>query len=164
MEFSGADIRRIYGNLFFVLPEEEETPAEENTTLPTLPHTLFEKGGEVNWKMKPEAKLALILSKAEFSNRTLTTWLKEQILHAGIDTNFIGFGVGQDQEEYWNLTTMPVQVGLVFTHVGQSLPAQVQWEQRECFIVGKLADLSAQPDQLPTFQTLLQRVKFLSGT
>jgi len=108
MQLSPSDILRLYGKKLFILEEKEQStsPNEQEVKRPQIAATepakevdavqapsLFSSGAPVIWKMKPEAKLALILHKSEFTNRELTGLLKASLVKAGINPALVGFGV-----------------------------------------------------------------------
>ena len=171
MEFTSSDILRLYGKQIFILPnvpsasEEESLIEEENTpeTEPPVkefgrPDTSFlTNGNPIDWKMKPESKLALILRSDEFSNKELTGILKKAILEAGVDTRQVGFGVLEKESTQWNVTDMPVSAGLMF----EESPLEqgiFEVENKKIFFVKKLAQLKDSADEFKALVGNLKKV------
>ncbi|MEO1448689.1 MAG: hypothetical protein AAFV07_04130 [Bacteroidota bacterium] len=187
MDFSREDIARLYGSRLFILSGEGEAavsaPVEEKAEatapeppkpapepvvekVPTPPEpkiqepTLLVEGFPAVWKMKREAKLALILHEEEFKNKDLTSRLKNMVVEAGIPTGEIGFGVIQTNATSLDLRDMPVEKGIIFgppPGVGSS-PAV--WRGKTWYLTHKLAtasDPDAQAHMQNTLKALLSQ-------
>jgi hypothetical protein len=152
MKLSPADIKRLYGERFFLVPEPEAR--EEKVVLPNEPEEKepqtpeiqvdrdFEQGPAVIWKMRAKAKLAIVLRQKEFHDRSLTNVLKQAIVDAGIDTQMIGFGVMEDEDQACNLSDMTVDLALVCDHLQSDwadMPVFLQ--QKQLWITSNLREI-----------------------
>ena len=152
MKLSPADIKRLYGERFFLVPEPQKTekpalpseePEGEKLQTPTVQvDQVFEQGPAVVWKMRAKAKLAIVLRKQEFHDRSLTNVLKQAILDAGIDTQMIGFGVMEDETQECNLADMAVDLALICDHLQSEWPEMpVVLNQKKVWISRKLHEI-----------------------
>lgn len=129
MHLTPQDVKRLYGSILFRLPEQVMTapaaeesaapqpPAQEPTTRPEpepAPTDWLTQGSAITWKMRDGARLALVLTQAEFSNRELTGQLKQAVVAAGIAPGEVGFGIYDPQAEAWNFSDMPVPQAVIF--------------------------------------------------
>ncbi|MEM9987778.1 MAG: hypothetical protein AAF804_22030 [Bacteroidota bacterium] len=136
MQFSTQDVYRLYGSLLFDLKKEDAQPPLEKKDSATegvtdLPDhspdpARFQGGKAVDWKMKPTAKLALVLSEEEFVNRSLTGILKQAVLDAGISTQDIGFGVYDAGASSWDFREQPVSLAVVCGACAGALTSRLQ--------------------------------------
>lgn len=110
-----------------------------------LYHEFFMEGELVNWKMKPQTQLVLILQQKEFSDRSLTASLKNYIVEAGIPINVIGFGVIPDEAKKLNCSDMKPDVGVVFQLFGKKLPSPMEINGKSLFAVADLALINSKP-------------------
>jgi len=129
MEFRAEDIKRLYGKRFFQLPDLEKGETSETKEIPSVtqapapedkeepepidPTTFLLGGDAIDWKMKPAARLSLVLDAETFADRQLTSHLKQAVLEAGIDVKGIGFGVFPTNSQKWDFTDMPVGYGII---------------------------------------------------
>ncbi len=136
MQFSTQDIQRLYGSILFDLktgdvPSLIEEVAPENKSVediqdsPPVP-SLFQGGTSVIWKMRPTAKLALVLSEEEFANRKLTSMLKQAVLDAGLSTQDIGFGIYDARASSWDFREQSVSRAVVCGACAGKLTATLQ--------------------------------------
>lgn len=156
MKLSSADIRRLYGEKLFILPEKEHVSTEEISEVqkieekvvpeilpqkPAPPPDLSPLKGDqsIIWKMKTGAKLALILHKAEFTNRELTAILKNAIVKAGIDPAWVGFGVIAEKGKALNLEDMSVNLALICDNFGGSLPSPLMLNDKKIWLSSNLS-------------------------
>ncbi|MDX1906285.1 MAG: hypothetical protein SF053_04565 [Bacteroidia bacterium] len=158
---SPADVLRLYGDRIFIVPDEKGVSIPEpvrNTLVPepvvTIPQapaaapapvqedplTVLGKIG-VEWKMKPQATLALILPEATFNDRALTGKLREWIVSAGIDTASVGFGV--IKPVLTTLADMPVPKGLIFGGPATTLPSPARVQDQLFIFLPSLESLAA---------------------
>ncbi|MEZ4825074.1 MAG: hypothetical protein R3C61_02095 [Bacteroidia bacterium] len=131
MQLSHEDIARLYGQYLFIIPEElaaneenitinkEEHTPEPVTPLPVPDFSVLKRGAKVEWKLKPDSQLVLVLSVADFSDKKLTGFLKTCIDAAGVQTAHVGFGIFDPAAESWDLSDIPVKRGWFF---GADLP------------------------------------------
>lgn len=166
MKLSPADIKRLYGDKLFILPEPEkpqpaaepvqEVAEEENVEVaaapaveavveevkeevaPVIDLSPLQSGQQPVWKMKPGARLALILHKSEFSNKALTGLLKESMLNAAIDLTQIGFGVVEDGVTSVNLNEMGVPFAVLCNKLGGSLNSPVEMDGKKIWLSPQL--------------------------
>lgn len=167
MDFSREDIARLYGSRLFILsgetegllaPPAQEKPEAEGAPVAKEPEpapqpekpapppepkapepTLLIEGFPAVWKMKRDAKLALILHEAEFKDKELTSKLKNMVVEAGIPTGEIGFGVIQTNSTSLDLRDMPVEKGIIFgPPPGMDLTPAV-WRNKSWQLTYKLA-------------------------
>ena len=174
MEFTSSDIRRLYGKRLFILPdapaepevasvieEKADTVSQSEPQEAVAPDTSFLTGGSaIDWKMKPDARLALILRPEEFSNKELTGQLKKAIVAAGIDTKLVGFGVLEKDSTNWDITNMPVDLAVFF----ENAPTEAQMfevEEKKVFFSERLAHLAKAPEGLNTLTTILSHINTL---
>jgi hypothetical protein len=184
MQLTPADIKRLYGSQFWILPEsglavapapmtKEEAaavapepkpepapqPAAEPATPPAPSYPFLEIGATATWKMKAKATLALILHKDEYLNRNLTQRLQQAVVAAGIDTSLIGFGILEGEGPTWNLLDMPVNTGVLFHDLDGRFKGVVE-HKHKCFIHSPaLADLAAEPDLTPKLRQALREAQ-----
>ena len=172
MKLSSADIRRLYGEKLFILAEKESAPTEEKSEIQKLeeekpigeapqkikplPNLSPLKGEQrIIWKMKPGAKLALILHKSEFTNRELTGILKSAIVKAGIDPAWVGFGVIEEKEKTLNLEDMLVNLALICDNFGGSLSSPVMLEDKKIWLSSNLSSLAKDTAMLADLEASL---------
>lgn len=147
MKLSKANIRELYGDKVFIIPDQqkdlsvastEEAPQSEvqaakvESPEPEAPKAIVEEsapaprpkassslqeGSPVQWKMRPTSTMALVLTAAEFGNKMVTNGLKQLVLDAGINPKEIGFGVLEEGQEQWDFSEMPVPVAVVFNPI-----------------------------------------------
>ena len=192
MDFQAEDIRRLYGELLFLVPAEGEAtetparpvestpiaasitaepdpmPAEEPVAVPQPepepPGAAYLlEGPMVDWKMKPQAKFALVLSATEFSDRDLTRQLRDMVLAAGLDANLIGFGVLPAGSDRWNFAGMPVDLAIVCYTFPERLPQPVSLGGKQFFVAAPLAQLTTDDRYRQAMDRLLSRVRELLG-
>ncbi|MEM6802029.1 MAG: hypothetical protein AAF696_11540 [Bacteroidota bacterium] len=172
MKLSSADIRRLYGEKLFILAEKEASPTEEVAEVPKpevkeapaivppkkepLPDLSPLKGDQaIIWKMKAGAKLALILHKSEFSNRELTSILKNAIVKAGIDPAWVGFGVIAEEGKALKLTDMSVNLALICDTFEGSLPSPAMFENKKIWLSANLSLIAKNPAMLADLEASL---------
>lgn len=159
MEFTRDDIQRLYGRVFFMLPEAE-APARE-AVLPPADPAWLSGGPAVNWKMKPQARLALILSQAEFNDRTLTGQLKKWVEAAQVPTDLIGFGVVDSAGLPVDVRKMPVNTGILFFEAPSSASPSLQVGGKDFFLAGTLSQGVQGAGEPTRVIQALQQAKFL---
>ncbi len=157
MKLSISSIRRLYGPRLYLLREE----ANEDTSQIMPPPGLFIEGDAIDWKMKPDSQLSLILKHSEFSHKELIPLLKSMVLKAQIPTDLIGFGVFSESSTRISLKDMPTPSGVLFGPPGERLPGSLRVEDRDLFVLPSLQDISEQLDHIDLAIQTLQRAKFL---
>ena len=150
MDLSPQDVLRLYGkHLFVINPPQQpqaagDAPIEEQPAAPTMPAVppAFLKGGKpINWKLKPESTLALILAEPEFKNKDLTALLKQCMIQSGVALDKIGFGVFDAGCTHFDLSDLPTPLGIMFGAFPAGTDAPVQWETKTVFGAQSLAAL-----------------------
>ena len=156
MDFSQQDLRRLYGKQFFLIPEElegQKTPIQEpkanissEETLPNQPEEVAPKlpdwlGDQaIDWKLKPQARVAFVLQESEFTNRDLTTFFKGKVVEAHIDLKEIGFGVLPPAAAGWNFSDSPVPLVLLCQEADIDYSQPYPVEQVSVFVAPKLQE------------------------
>lgn len=161
MKLSRTDIGYLYGNTFYLIPEGiSSNKQQEDPSLKT-----FFQGSNITWKIKSQSKIALILEETEFSNRNLTNSLKSLILQANISPTQIGFGIIQQIDHNFDLTDMPMKIGVFFggfTDSAQAeLPSSLSLADKDLFFTKKMSQITASDSLQAEVITMLKRVKFL---
>jgi len=186
MKLSPADIKRLYGDKLFILPEPEKTEAvaepvqeakEETVEVPIAVPSVeavveevkeeatpvidlspLQSGQQPVWKMKPGARLALILHKSEFSNKALTTLLKESMIKAAIDLKQIGFGVVEDNASSLDLSEMGVSFAVLCNKLGGKLSSPVEMNGKKIWLSPKLAEANAEAAAKAELETIMKEI------
>lgn len=139
MNFTSKDVQRLYGKKLFLI-EEEETKSLEATI------SVWDSDGEsATWYMKPNAKLALILSQSEFRNKSLTQQLKTCVQEAKIPPEEVGFGMLPDQPKGINLGDIPTGKGLLFWVDDADQIQESAQNEKSVFLVPKLQEIISFP-------------------
>lgn len=142
MNLTPQDVKLLYGSLLFRMEDQtvsEETPKEE---LPTVPPEFLKSGHSIDWKLKPDSQLALIIRKSEFGNKELTGLLKQCMVQSGVSLKKIGFGVFDDGVSEFNLMDMPTSAGILFSAFPEQLSQPVEWNGKHVFGADPLESLS----------------------
>ncbi|RMG56111.1 MAG: hypothetical protein D6722_26950 [Bacteroidetes bacterium] len=188
MDLQAEDIRLLYGELLFLVPAEgeeipvpeppAEAPRSEMTVEEPEPEVIVEEpqaepeppgaaylleGPMVDWKMKPQAKVALVLSALEFSDRDLTRQLRDMVLAADLDANLIGFGVLPAGSDRWNFAGMPVDLAIVCHTFPERLPQPVSLGGKQFFVAAPLTQIAADDRYRQAMDRLLARVRQALG-
>lgn len=185
MKLSPADIKRLYGDKLYILPEQEKVPpsvqpspeekeeqpiVEEAPSLEAVKEDVLEEqeavmdlsplksGQQPVWKMKPGARLALILHASEFSNKALTTLLKESMVKAAIDLKQIGFGVIEDDASSLDLSQMGVPFAVLCNKLGGNLNSPVEMTGKKIWLSPRLAEANAEAAAKAELETIMNEV------
>ncbi|MEL6252440.1 MAG: hypothetical protein AAFR87_10560 [Bacteroidota bacterium] len=180
MKLSPADIKRLYGDKLFILPEPERVEAiakpqveekeESSPALETVIEEVQEKkvaaidlsslqsGQKPVWKMKPGARLALILRKSEFTNKALTGILKESMVKAAINLKHIGFGVIEDQVTSLDLSDMGVPFAVLCDKLDQKLNSPVEMELKKIWLSPSLANVASDPSAKTELDSIMKEI------
>ena len=110
MDFTTTDVKRLYGPIFFEVQEEEEAQ-DTISSKDKVDISVFTQGPLVDWKLKSASSIALVIHEREFSNKTLTTFLKQAMIEAGIPLEKVGFGVISGNEKQYDFSEMPLSSG-----------------------------------------------------
>jgi len=142
MNLTPQDVKLLYGSLLFRMetPGESEEPQAEE--LPTVPPEFLKSGHKIDWKLKEDSQLALIIRKSEFGNKELTGLLKQCMVQSGVSLQKIGFGVFEDGVSEFNLMDMPTPAGILFSVLPQQMPQPVEWNDKHVFGADPLESLS----------------------
>ncbi len=167
MEFTSEDIRRLYGSVLYLVPQATPTQettgerhAEPVTLLPPVepeapqepvvtpeppskaPAVWLSQGSHPIWKMKPEAKMAILLSEAEIANRDLTTRLRKAVERVGLDRSLVGFGEFQGVTDF-QVTDCPVDRILICSELQAPVEVPHQVEGKSCWFAPPLTAAAA---------------------
>ncbi|MEZ4776361.1 MAG: hypothetical protein R3D00_24515 [Bacteroidia bacterium] len=151
MDFSTEDISRLYGQYLFVVAQDDLTEIEQaseikNENYPepaddqsVLDFSIVTSGSAIDWKLKQTSQLVLVLSQKEFTDKSLTGFLKQCIIEAAVNTDQVGFGILDPTAESWNFSDLPVSFAWVF---GTTLsPQTITLNDNTLFIHPPLAGL-----------------------
>ena len=178
MDFTPEDVRRLYGPRLFLLPDAlaaspQSVPVEAaEAAAPSPPEpavtaeapaapdpAIFAAGSAIDWKMKANANLALVLTAAEFSNRELTALLKQAVLDAGVNVARIGFGIYESEAPNWNFGSMPVSVAVVCGACAGYLSQPLTVADKQLFPAPLLSDAARHPDQRAQLGWVLRQAR-----
>ena len=160
MKFTLQDIKNLYGDYLYVL--KEDAPIQEVSSIVAEAETqLFQEGVNVNWKMKPNSKLALVLSQEEFENADFTSQLKQWVLQAELDTKGIGFGIIPKGAEAIHFTDMPVEIAVVFGPPEAPGVDSITIDKKDIFILPPISLLLTDASGPQRAISTLQQAKFL---
>lgn len=143
MNLTPQDVKLLYGSLLFRMEisteNEEATPEIEQ---PTVPPEFLKSGHSIDWKLKPDSQLALIIRKSEFENKELTGLLKQCMVQSGVSLKKIGFGVFNDGVSEFNLMDIPTSAGILFSAFPKQVSQPVEWKDKHIFGAAPLESLS----------------------
>ncbi len=146
------------------LPIAEEPQAKETQPIETLPapeatvQSELTSGAPVVWKMRANARIAMVMPEADFKNRAMTIILKDCVERAGMETQFIGFGVLKSDESAFDFSKQPVPFSLVFSP-GVSEKQMIQLEGgQEIYPMPGLIDIIMQQEKQAELILLLQQL------
>lgn len=175
MHLTPEDVKRLYGARLYLLPEDQaalpaDSPAAETTQAPSVEPTppdspavpdpqRFLAGSAIDWKMKPNANLALVLTQAEFDTRELTALLKQAVLNAGVNVARIGFGIYEAEAESWDFGSMPVEVAVICGGCAGQLPEALQAQGKYLLPAPALAEVSRSPGQQAQLEVVLRQAQ-----
>lgn len=178
MDFTPEDVKRLYGSRLFLLPDDPaasplSVPTEhaEATTTATpepaveakapaaLDPAIFATGTAIDWKMKANANLALVLTAAEFATRELTALLKQAVLDAGVNVARIGFGIYEADAPNWDFGSMPVSVAVVCGACAGQLSQPLTVGDKQLFPAPSLSDAARHPDQQAQLGLVLRQAR-----
>lgn len=160
MKLTAQDIKNLYGEFLYVL-KEELPPQQVSSIVEEAKSNLFREGAEIDWKMKPDSKLALVLAQEEFETAELTAQLKQWVLQAEVDTKGIGFGIIPKGAEAIQFQQMPVEVAVVFGAPEAPGLDSISIDKKDIFILPSIHLLHADPSGPQRAISTLQQAKFL---
>ncbi|MEM8896985.1 MAG: hypothetical protein AAGC85_02730 [Bacteroidota bacterium] len=177
MDLSKEDVRKLYGEWWYIVPEdtpaqevevaaetktEAEVVEEQTPPKPLLDSAIFSQGESIVWKLKAEAKIAFVLLENEFTNKNLTASLKSYVLQAGISLSEIGFGIIQQQATQFDLSNVPVNQVVFFGTFSQAdLPSSYTWKDKDLFFANTLTHILTGEDYQEHTVELLRQAQFL---
>ncbi len=165
MKFSHEDILRLYGPVFFHIPDVEERSAVETASGVSHTSSRFNDGPNIIWKVKKQSVVALILEEDEFSNKQLTSSLKSMIIQAGISPAQVGFGLMSGSQVSYDLSDMPMEVGIFFggfkEEVYSNLPPSLLLKEKDIFFTRTIRQITSDDKLQEQTIDILKRVKFL---
>jgi hypothetical protein len=176
MQFTPADIARLYGGRLYVIRERGEAQATPKTPSPAVPETEAEKPAEkpvrkakttapeaqpevkqetapstpaLTWKLKNDSpKVIFMLPEIEFGNKQLTELLRKIVVASQVPTDDVGFGVIHHKPSAADLAAMPAPYGFLLDDSMSPFPANVaEIEGRKIWVAKKLS-LMAKDDSL----------------
>jgi len=182
MEFTPEDVKRLYGTRLYLLPDDAEAalllvdPGEPETSVASAPEptakpeapatpdpAIFAIGRAIDWKMKANANLALVLTASEFANRALTALLKQAVLDAGVNVARIGFGIYEAEADSWDFGSMPVSVAVVCGACAGKLSQPLAVKDKQLFPAPFLAEAARHPDQQAQLAVVLRQARAQLG-
>ncbi|MEL6674297.1 MAG: hypothetical protein AAFR61_18970 [Bacteroidota bacterium] len=183
MKFSTADIHRLYGQRLFLLPSLQEVPSSEapeeavaepkaeeklqvsepQAVEPNPDLSVLTSGSAVTWRMKPQARVVMIIREEEFPQKELTGLLKAQLVEAGIDPQWVGFGVIPQGATAIDLQEMALSAALVCEDFGKNWPAPVQLAEKRIWVVPGLQQMAGNPQRTAALRQAMTEIReFLS--
>lgn len=123
-----------------VIPAKEVVlPKVEPISAPQSP---FEGGEKIVWKMKKQSKLALVMEEEMFQNTLLMKALRVFLVEeAGINADFIGFGLFSKGTERWNFSDMPTPFALLFGGEKFSKNLNISINEKRVFLTFALTEI-----------------------
>ncbi len=158
MKLSIATVQRLYGPKLYIL---QESVTDENSIMEISNPQLFLIGQSVDWKMKPNTQMVLILKEEEFSQKPLIDLLKSMVLKAQIPTDLIGFGIMPKDAEEISLEDIPTPVGVLYGPPGTHIPDSMRLRNCDIFISPSLQHIADHPNEMDQMAQTLQRAKFI---
>ncbi len=142
MNLTPQDVKLLYGSLLFRMESASASEAPEKEAHPTVPPEFLKSGHPIDWKLKPDSQLALIIRKSEFENKELTGLLKQCMVQSGVSLKKIGFGVFNDGVSEFNLMDIPTSAGILFSAFPKQVSQPVEWKDKHIFGAAPLESLS----------------------
>lgn len=168
MELTLDDIRRLYGEFIYVIPEpgtETSTPktaahskesvvippekvaetpvASEKPTTPSPSGDSASKPGIV-WKPKENSKVLFVLHPDEFKTKKLTNLLKDIVAAMKIPFEDAGFGTIEGQVGPLDWQAMPNPFAVIFDlELNRSGENPIELDGKKVYFAAKLAELEA---------------------
>ncbi len=142
MNLTPQDVKLLYGSLLFRMDEPGESEESQAEELPTVPPEFLKSGHSIDWKLKPDSQLALIIRSSEFGNKELTGLLKQCMVQSGVSLKKIGFGVFEDGVSEFNLLDMPTPAGILFSAFPDQISQPIEWKDKHVYGAASLSALS----------------------
>lgn len=123
MKLGNEDIKRLYGDVFYIAKEDfvngKGEPQPEMDEIKTVPSENIEKEelvptGCINWRPKANSQVLFILHQKELKEKELTDLLKKIVQSIEIPFEAAGFGILTDTPNEADLDELPNQFGVVF--------------------------------------------------
>lgn len=156
MNLTPQDIRLLYGSILFRMESKSEQPEFTEAAPLTVPPEFLKSGHSIEWKLKPDSQLALIIRKSEFENKELTGLLKQCMVQSGVSLQKIGFGVFDDGVSEFNLMDMPTSAGILFWAFPDQISQPVEWNDKHIFGAAPLENLSDEAKRMELILMLKQ--------
>lgn len=156
MNLTPQDIKLLYGSLLFRMENQSENHEAQKEEHPTVPPEFLKSGHKIDWKLKADSQLALIIRKSEFGNKELTGLLKQCMVQSGVSLQKIGFGVFEDGVSEFNLMDMPTPAGILFSALPQQTSQPIEWNDKHVFGANPLESLSEEDKRMELILMLKQ--------
>lgn len=156
MNLTPQDVKLLYGSLLFRMEHGSGAETPEKEAHPTVPPEFLKSGHPIDWKLKPDSQLALIIRKSEFGNKELTGLLKQCMVQSGVSLKKIGFGVFNDDVNEFNLMDMPTSAGILFSAFPEQASQPVEWNDKHVFGADPLKSLSDEAKRMELILMLKQ--------
>lgn len=75
----------------------------------------------ITWKLRAGAKVVFVMKGDEFRNKALTEFLKNQVVAALLKTEWVGFGVAENDDPDWSDIPTPFGIGFGVRAKGENL-------------------------------------------
>ena len=139
--------------------EKKETPKEivmEN--FKKTDSSVFETGSQIAWKKRVTAKFFVIVSASDFSNRMLMIVLREFIKESEISLEAINFGIYPNDTQSWNVSDMPLPIGIVFSEHLQFAESAEKVGGKTVYAAPDLLQIVQKPMLQNAFNAVLKEV------
>ena len=160
MEFTLGDIQNLYGDYFFYL-KEELAPAPASSVVEEAQRHLFTEGEAIDWKMKPDSQVALVLMEEEFADKEATSQLKQWVLQADLSPQHIGFGIIPAMAKAIHFNDMPVKTAVVFGAPEAPPQDSINLGEKDIFILPRIHKLLSASHGKDQAVSTLKQAKFL---
>ncbi len=173
MQFTSADIARLYGTRLFVIRDRGASPVPPVESLPTQkePEVPSEKPvtkakskaaetpavqqpeapatPSISWKLKnDQPKVIFMLPELEFSNKQLTELLRKIVVASQVPTEDVGFGVLHRKPSVEELAEMPAPYGFLLDDTLNPFSTPVAEANGKRIWVAKRLSLMAKEESL----------------
>ncbi len=156
MNLTPQDVKLLYGSLLFRMESPGESEESQAKELPTVPPEILKSGHKIDWKLKPDSQLALIIQTSEFGNKELTGLLKQCMVQSGVSLKKIGFGVFEDSANDFNLMDMPTPAGILFSPFPNQVSQPIEWNDKHVFGAESLVTLADEAKRMELILMLKQ--------
>ena len=160
MEFTLGDIQNLYGDYFFYL-KEEQAQAPSSSVVEEAQRHLFTEGEAIDWKMKPDSLVALVLAEDEFADKDATSQLKQWVLQAELSPQHIGFGIIPASAKAIHFNDMPVKIAVVFGAPESPTQDSISLADKDIFILSRIHELLSSSHGKDQAVSILKQAKFM---